>query len=92
MEGVTPADRLEAPWTLSSADRNVFVKGIHALEPIYFNTLAQGEQLREAGPRTSHDRHQPTVQTMLALCKTGGGSNQGSLAWASELPEPHVEG
>lgn len=55
MEGVTPANRLEAQWTLSSADRNMFVKGIHALEHIYFNTLAQGEQLREAGPRTSHE-------------------------------------
>lgn len=33
---------------LWSADQNiVFIKGIHALEQIYFNTLAQGEQLRE---------------------------------------------
>ena len=48
MAAVTPDDPLEAGQGLRSADQDVvLVKGIRASEQIYFNTLAQGERLRE---------------------------------------------
>lgn len=69
-------------WSLSSADQSVmFIEGIQALEQIYFNTLAHGEQLREKQDHVLaiSDISQP-YRTMIRSCQPGWGSKPGSLA------------